>query len=179
MARRLTPIHEPLARDEPQFTLSNIRIELGCCIRVVRAVGFSLTLLLGACGGRLATEGELTPGRDASPGTCRLGAATYTASFVVSGPQELCPDMPDRVVTFDDAGLARGLFDGGAEICVTNAHGWPCTFTAACSARSPSEGVTTTSLTFDGGAGAGTEVIDTTDPNLPAQCIYDVTLTTN
>jgi hypothetical protein len=87
--------------------------------------------------------------------------------------------MPDRVVTFDDAGLARGLLDGGAEICVTHAHGWPCTFTTACSVHSPSEGVTTTSLTFDGGAGAGTEIIDTTDPNLPAQCIYDVTLTAN
>ncbi len=84
--------------------------------------------------------------------------------------------MPDRVVTFDDAGLAHGLFDGGGEICVTNTHEWPCTFTAACSVRSPSEGVTTTSLTFDGGAGAGTEIIDTTDPNLPTDCIYDVIL---
>jgi hypothetical protein len=87
--------------------------------------------------------------------------------------------MPDRVVTFDDDGLARGLSDGGAQTCVTKAHGWPCTFTAACSVRSLSEGVTTTLLTFDGGAGAGTEIIDTTDPNLPAQCVYDVTLTAN
>jgi hypothetical protein len=151
---------------------------------MVRAVGLSVTLFLGACGGRLSADSDLAAARDASPGTCRLGAGTYTASFVLSDPGELCPDMPDRVVLFDDAGVARGLSDGGAPTCVTSAHGPPCTFTAACSVHSLSEGVTTTSLTFtsltfDGGAGAGTEIIETTDPNLPAECIYDVTLTAN
>lgn len=146
---------------------------------MVRALGLSLALLLAACGGRISPDSDLTPEADASPGACSLGAATYTASFVVSDPQQLCPDLPDRLVMFDDAGLPRGLSDGGDPICVTNAHGWPCTFTSACSVRSPFEGVTTTLLTFDGGAGAGTETIDTTDPNVPTHCIYDVTLTPN
>jgi hypothetical protein len=164
-------------------------------------LGWSMPVLLIACGGMTSTQGTQgghPDGASTGFGSCTILAGTYAQHFTAEDGGTFCPNPPDLTVivnaneTFTVSGNAMsgmggtGAADAGQGFCTSDWNSSTCTHTSTCKLSIAIDDggrtyttLTSSSFTIDGGSGTGKETFEQTSPFDSTSCTYDFSLTKN